>query len=281
MRLPYKNGACRLTSPFGERVLNGVTEWHGGVDLVGLDGDRVLVAPCDGIIRSSTIYQKNDKDRTWEWGNYIRLDTPDGYCVFMCHMAERRVIVGQTVKAGDVVGIQGQTGYSFGEHLHFEVRKNGAQVNAAQFLGIANTVGTYRSTTSHPPDETLKVGSEVFFIGAKQFSYSSSEKAVAASPCRGKITAIYEKGRHPYHVVGNDVYGWVNKSDVLISEPILVRVAVPLLNIRSGAGTAYSVVGMIKEGELCVLSTISGGWGKLKNGKGWISLAYTEKITFS
>ena len=36
MRLPYKNGACRLTSPFGERVLNGVTEWHGGVDLVGM-----------------------------------------------------------------------------------------------------------------------------------------------------------------------------------------------------------------------------------------------------
>ena len=110
MRLPYKNGACRVSSPYGNRILNGVPGWHNGIDLVGLDGDRLLVAPCDGVIRTSTLIPKNDTDDTWEWGNYIRLDTNDGYVVFMCHMAERRVKAGQKVKAGRLCRRPQETG---------------------------------------------------------------------------------------------------------------------------------------------------------------------------
>lgn len=280
MRLPYKGGACRVSSPFGNRTLNGVPGWHNGIDLVGMDGDRVLVAPCDGVIRTSTLVPKNDTDDTWEWGNYIRLDTPDGYNIFMCHMAERRVKAGQAVKAGDVVGIQGNTGYSFGEHCHFEVRKNGAIINPALFLGIQNAVGVYRNE----PVSTsglLPVGKEVWYIGTKQYAYSSSDKVVGALPCKGKITQVYPKGRHPYHVVGNDVYGWVNKSDVLTEEPLLVKVTVPALNIRSGAGMNCSIVGRITDKGYYVLSSVSGNWGKLKNGKGWIALAYVEEVKLS
>ena len=144
MRIPYLKSACWVTSPYGQRTLNGVSGWHNGIDLVGVDGDRVLVAPCDGVVRSSTMIPKSSGNLTWEWGNYIRIDTADGYNVFMCHMAERKVTVGQQVKAGDVVGLQGNTGYSFGEHCHFEVRKNGMSVNPAPLLGINNALGTYR-----------------------------------------------------------------------------------------------------------------------------------------
>lgn len=281
-RLPYKNGACRVSSPFGNRILNGVPDFHNGIDLVGLDGDRILVAPCDGAIRTSTLIPKNDTDDTWEWGNYVRLDTTDGYTIFMCHMAERRVKAGQTVKAGDVVGIQGNMGYSFGEHCHFEVRKNGAIINPALFLGIQNAVGVYRMESEAPStDGMLPVGREVYYIGTKQYAYSSSEKVVEARPCRGKITQVYPKGRHPYHVVGNDVYGWVNKSDVLTEKPLLVRVTASILNIRSGAGMNYSIVGRITDKGYYLLSSVSGKWGKLKNGKGWISLAYTEEVNLS
>lgn len=61
----------------------------------------------------------------------------------MCHMAERKVEVGQAVKAGDIIGIEGNTGYSFGSHCHFEVRKNGVSVDPTPYLGIANGAGTY------------------------------------------------------------------------------------------------------------------------------------------
>lgn len=140
MNLPYKSGKVTLTSHFGWRTLNGQRDYHKGVDLSGTD--KTLVAPCDGVIGSSTIV--TDKSNlTWQWGNYIRIDTPDGLKIFMCHMAQRKVKVGQKVKAGDVVGIEGNTGYSFGSHCHFEVRKNGESVDPTPYLGIPNEWGQY------------------------------------------------------------------------------------------------------------------------------------------
>ena len=140
MNLPYKSGKVTLTSHFGWRTLNGQRDYHKGVDLSGTD--KALVAPCDGVIGSSTII--TDKSNlTWQWGNYIRIDTADGLKIFMCHMAARKVKVGQKVKAGDVVGIEGNTGYSFGSHCHFEVRKNGESVDPTPYLGIPNEWGQY------------------------------------------------------------------------------------------------------------------------------------------
>lgn len=140
MNLPYKSGKVTLTSHFGWRTLNGQRDYHKGVDLSGTD--KTLVAPCDGVIGSSTII--TDKSNlTWQWGNYIRIDTADGLKIFMCHMAARKVKVGQKVKAGDVVGIEGNTGYSFGSHCHFEVRKNGESVDPTPYLGIPNEWGQY------------------------------------------------------------------------------------------------------------------------------------------
>lgn len=138
--MPYRSGSVTLTSRFGWRTLNGVQDYHKGVDLCGTD--KTLVSPCDGVVKSSTII--TDKSNpTWEWGNYIRIDRPDGLQIFMCHMASRKVQVGQSVKAGDIVGIEGNTGYSFGSHCHFEVRKNGVSVDPTPYLGIANAAGTY------------------------------------------------------------------------------------------------------------------------------------------
>lgn len=140
MNLPYQSGKVTLTSHFGWRTLNGQRDYHKGVDLSGTN--KTLVAPCDGVIGSSTII--TDKSNlTWQWGNYIRIDTADGLKIFMCHMAARKVKVGQKVKAGDVVGIEGNTGYSFGSHCHFEVRKNGESVDPTPYLGIPNEWGQY------------------------------------------------------------------------------------------------------------------------------------------
>ena len=117
---------------------------HNGIDLVG-ETDINVYAPCDGIIGASTIVS-NKSDRTWEWGNFVRIDTEDKkHSIFLCHLKSRAVTVGQKVKKGDKVGVMGNTGYSFGAHTHFEVRKYGTSTkeNPADFIGIPNRVGTY------------------------------------------------------------------------------------------------------------------------------------------
>ncbi len=145
VKLPYKTGTVRVTSPFGWRTLNGVRENHKGIDLVGTD--KTLVSPVDGVVAVSTILDKStDTTLTWQWGNYVRIDGVDGRKYYLCHMEKRLVTAGVRVRAGDVVGVEGNTGYSFGTHCHFEVRDgNWNSVNPAEVLGIPNIAGrTYK-----------------------------------------------------------------------------------------------------------------------------------------
>jgi hypothetical protein len=57
-----------------------------------------------------------------------------------------------------------------------------------------------------------------------------------------------------------------------------VKVTASILNIRSGAGTTYPIVGKITDKGTYTIVQENNGWGKLKSGAGWISLKYTEKV---
>ena len=138
-------GKYKVTSTYGTRTLGGKTKQHNGLDLVGID-DTNVYAPCDGTVGVSGMVT-DKSDSTWEWGNFVRLDTADGHSIFLCHMASRAVSKGQKVKKGDKLGVMGNTGYSFGAHTHLEVRKYGTRtvVNPSEYTGIPNKVGTYQA----------------------------------------------------------------------------------------------------------------------------------------
>jgi murein DD-endopeptidase MepM/ murein hydrolase activator NlpD len=157
MRSCFK-GKFRVTSPYGERTLNGVTSTHYGIDLVGLE-DTTVYAPCDGVIGTSTIIT-NKSNKTWEWGEYIRLDTADGtHSIYLCHLAKRMVSKGQKVKKGDRLGVMGNTGYSFGAHTHYEVRLYGTsnRIQPAKFIGIPNKVGVYEEKKERTLAENIDI----------------------------------------------------------------------------------------------------------------------------
>ncbi len=144
MRLPYKVGnQVRVTSPFGSRTdpITGIANsFHGGLDLVGIS-DKVICAPIGGVVLVSQIV--TDKtNRTWEWGNYICISGDDGNLYYLCHLARRSVVAGERVEAGEMIGIEGSTGYSTGSHCHLEIRdKYNKQINPAEIIGIDNTAG--------------------------------------------------------------------------------------------------------------------------------------------
>ncbi|MGD9569036.1 MAG: M23 family metallopeptidase [Sedimentibacter sp.] len=106
---------------------NGDTRAHHGIDCVGIESKNII-APTNGRIVSSQMIT-NKANPTWEWGNYVRMDDLNGYWLFFCHLSKRLVKIGQMVDKGQIIGVEGQTGYSFGSHLHFEVRRKSDNVS--------------------------------------------------------------------------------------------------------------------------------------------------------
>lgn len=156
---PFESGKYRLTSPYGQRMLNGVSQYHNGVDLVGV-GSTVVCSVCDGTVLSSQIIT-DKSNRTWEWGNYVSVQAGDGTVHYYCHLASRAVKKGDKVKKGQRLGIMGNTGYSFGAHTHFEVRRNNKAINAAEYLGIPNKAGTYNIREMNAEDYIDKIIAKV------------------------------------------------------------------------------------------------------------------------
>lgn len=135
---PFK-GKFKITSPRGYRVLNGKTDYHKGIDMVGLE-DINVYAVADGKVE--TLYEKNG------FGNYVRQRMSDGRRIYYGHLREFKVANGTYVKQGDLLGVMGATGYVTGAHLHLELRPEGwssSSLDISDFTGIPNVKGTYES----------------------------------------------------------------------------------------------------------------------------------------
>jgi murein DD-endopeptidase MepM/ murein hydrolase activator NlpD len=107
----------RITSQFGMRHYR----WHYGTDLKLETGDPV-VAAFDGIVRIRMF------DRTG-YGNYLVIRHYNGLETLYGHLSKQIAMVGQLVKAGEVIGLGGSTGRSSGPHLHYEVRYEGNPID--------------------------------------------------------------------------------------------------------------------------------------------------------
>jgi murein DD-endopeptidase MepM/ murein hydrolase activator NlpD len=117
-----------ISSYFGERQdpFTGHEAYHKGVDFAGTAGENV-VAVAAGVVTWAG-------ERTG-YGNLVEINHGDGYVTRYAHNARTLVTVGQTVKRGEPVALMGSTGRSTGPHVHFEVVRNGRQVDPLSFIG--------------------------------------------------------------------------------------------------------------------------------------------------
>ena len=109
---------------------------HTGVDVnINVTGKSVVAVKSGTVVTSKALKNANGTYRSY--GEYVVINHHDGTMTLYAHMlaGSRRVIEGQSVSQGQVLGIVGSTGKSTGTHLHFEVRKNGACVNPLPYLG--------------------------------------------------------------------------------------------------------------------------------------------------
>jgi murein DD-endopeptidase MepM/ murein hydrolase activator NlpD len=118
---------ARITSNFGERAnpFGKGHAFHRGIDIAAPVGTPVL-AVAEGTIVTARHHAT--------YGNYVVIDHHNGYHTLYAHNSALLVKPGQRVKAGQDIAKVGSTGRSTGPHLHFEIHRDGAQVDPYPYL---------------------------------------------------------------------------------------------------------------------------------------------------
>lgn len=126
-------GTYRFTSGFGTRVdpFRGHLAFHSGVDLAAPYGTKVL-ASTDGRV--------NFTGWRGAYGQMVDVEHGFGFASRYGHLSKILVKKGQFVKKGQVIGVQGSTGRSTGQHVHYEVRYHNKPLNPKQFLKAGENV---------------------------------------------------------------------------------------------------------------------------------------------
>ncbi|MNJ84392.1 Murein DD-endopeptidase MepM [compost metagenome] len=157
-----------VTSRYGYRK----GRYHNGIDLNLRTGDTVKAA-FSGRVR----YAKwNDGG----FGNLVIIRHHNGLETFYAHLSRHLVAPDQEVKAGEPIGLGGNTGRSFGAHLHFEVRFYDSPMNPEEVIDFAK---------KELKDENLMVHKRLFRPGAKPSDEEISGESIAAVQARTEAAA--------------------------------------------------------------------------------------------
>lgn len=130
---------------------------HNGIDIDLVTGDTVKSA-WSGRVRYA-------KYNTGGFGNLVVIRHDNGLETFYAHLSQLNVVPNQIVSAGDPIGLGGNTGHSFGSHLHFEVRFYDIPIDPEKIIDFK---------TKDIIDENLVVTRSLFKGGSSStYTYSS------------------------------------------------------------------------------------------------------------
>ena len=118
--LPYTK---TISSPFASRW----GSFHGAIDIAnGSTNGKPIIASDGGTVIEAKYHNS--------WGNFVLIDHGNGFKTRYAHCSKLDVKAGDKVAQGQYIAKVGNTGYSFGAHLHFEVIKNGVLVNPLDYV---------------------------------------------------------------------------------------------------------------------------------------------------
>ncbi|HQE76610.1 MAG TPA: M23 family metallopeptidase, partial [Candidatus Hydrogenedentes bacterium] len=120
--LPTLDARRRISSRFGNRKdpFSKRLQFHAGLDISATPKSPVLATAKGTVVKS---------ERDGDLGNVIEIDHGNGFRTLYAHLNKLLANVGDTVTRGDTIGLLGTTGRSTGYHVHYEVFKNGKNID--------------------------------------------------------------------------------------------------------------------------------------------------------
>ena len=231
-----ENAKNQITCPY-----NAIT--HKGIDLVKYNHETCnVIAHTEGKVVMIQTGQKNDKSAkgTKSYGNFVKMKHPDGYYTLYAHLKNVKVKKGQQLKQGQVIGYMGNTGKSYGAHLHFEVRNTkDTRINPTPYIDadlpyVKDTYQVYDNVKNKWLPR-VKVGSKDYAgnlgHGVSGLKVTSREYRVHdkvkgkwlpwikgdtdyAGNLPNNIDGVQVKGAtYRVHIKGGSWLSWVNKVD--------------------------------------------------------------------
>lgn len=126
-----KTGENQITQYFGN---NG----HSGMDIVKKTNQLdYIISHSRGVVTMVQTGQVNNQGASGNasYGNFVKIKHPNGYHTLYAHLASVSVKVGDNVTQGQTIGYMGNTGNSYGAHLHFELRNtNDVTINPLNYI---------------------------------------------------------------------------------------------------------------------------------------------------
>jgi murein DD-endopeptidase MepM/ murein hydrolase activator NlpD len=152
--LPVANADAKmLVSGFGTRInpWHKAKYHHDGIDFAGIRGSAVL-ATGEG-----TVALTKQSDMPAGFGTYIEIDHGYGYITRYTHLGEIKVFTGQKIKKGQTIAFMGMSGGSIAPHVHYEVLKDGHQIDPMKVLveGLGSDQFNLMAKAASQPNQSL------------------------------------------------------------------------------------------------------------------------------
>lgn len=124
-----EENTVKFVTPCKGKKTQGFSSRHPAVDICN-SIDTEIHCAADGICIKKVYSNKS-------YGNHIIIEHSNGYKTLYAHLNSISIELNQEVNANDIIGYMGSTGNSTGSHLHFEIHKNGVQVNPLKYITLS------------------------------------------------------------------------------------------------------------------------------------------------
>lgn len=217
-KIPSKLDASTWRAPIRGIVTSGygyrprMRRNHYGVDFA-LNMSDTIRAMADGVVTVRDFERRG-------YGYWLQLDHGNGVTTRYAHLRKFLVRVGDKVHAGQIIAIGGNSGFSTGPHLHFEIRLAGRPVNPGLVFDLSGTAHPKLAKTFAVSASSSKI-SIVPRVGDTKKTLAVATTPPAASSKPSQASATSEPVRHSESESQN--YAGTMKGRIGYDYPYIVR----------------------------------------------------------